>query len=448
MARRLGRDSGLFVRTQGGALAALVCAASVCPTPATAAPMHVARMDGLRGDPVDTGPFAFWWNPAALARPGRALGLHGLFAMRAASYDRDAALNDVAPDEAAANAGLATIDTAGVIPALGFRQGFADVGPFDLGFGLGFFVPFAGVADWARHPDAPAEHPGAYDGPQRWATIHSRLVFLAGSVGFGAAHRASGVSLGIAPTLYYGELATTRARNVDRSDDLVDVTGELKEGRIVFEADDIRVGFNVGLRWDASPDLGFALTWHQVPEFVMDGRAKVAYGTADPFSIGAELAFPLPDLFRAGASIGLPGGWVLRPFLEFARWSVMERQVAVSKGEGQPLIEIERDFDDVWGFRLRCDTPRWRGWGATFGGGFETAATPTSTHEPGLAEGESVEAMLGLDYTFEAGVRVSLSTTLQTFFARDVSDSIQKPTTNGRYTDDRVFSTLDVEVPF
>lgn len=414
---------------------------------AGAAPLHVARMDGLRGDPVDTGPFALYWNPAALAQPGLSLGLHGLLAMRRASYDRDAELNDVAPDEAAANAGEATISTAGLIPALALRQGFAEVGPVDIGYGLGFFVPFAGVADWARHPEAPAEHPGAYDGPQRWATIQSRLLFLAGSAGVGVAHRPTGLSVGVAPTLYFGSLETTRARNVDRSDDLLDVSGHIKEGRILFEGDDIRLGVNLGLRWDAGETLSFAYTWHEVPEFVMKGEAQVAYGTADPFDIQANLAFPLPDYHRLGASIGL-GGFTLRPYVEFARWSVMKRQVAVSDLDGQPLIEIERAFDDVWGFRLRCDTPTWAGWGATFGAGYETAATPEKTHEPGLAEGEGVEASVGLDYTLAGGTRFALAATLQTFFARNVTDSIQKPTTNGRYTDDRIFSTLDVEVPF
>lgn len=415
-------------------------------TGAGAAPLHVARMDGLRGDPVDTGPFAIYWNPASLAEPGVSLGLHGLLAMRRASYDRDAALNDVAPDEAAANAGRATISTAGLIPAVGFHQGFAEVGPLDVGYGLGFFVPFAGVADWARHPEAAAVTPGAYDGPQRWATIQSRLLFLAASAGVGVAHRPSGLSVGAAPTVYFGSLETTRARNVDRTDDLQDVSGHLKEGRILFEGEDIRMGVNVGLRWDASQTLGFAYTWHEVPEFVMKGKAKVAYGTAEPFDIKANLAMPLPDFHRIGATLGV-GGFTLRPTVEFARWSVMKRQVALSDG-GQSLIEIERQFDDVWGLRLRCDTPSWAGLGATFGGGYETAATPEKTHEPGLAEGSNAEASVGLDYTLSSGTRFAVGVTIQTLFARDVDDSIQKPTTNGRYTDDRVFSTLDVEVPF
>lgn len=430
-----------------GLVSASFVGALLTASAAAAAPLHIARMDGLRGDPVDRGPFALYWNPAGLAQPGMSLGVHGLYAMRRASYDRDAELNDVAPEEAAANAGEATIDTAGLVPALSFRQGFADVGPVDLGYGVGFFVPFAGVANWARHPEADAATPGAYDGPQRWATIHSRLAFLAASAGVGAAHKPSGLSLGVAPTVYFGSLATTRARNVDRTDDLTDVSGHLKEGRIVFEGDDIQVGVNVGLRWDASETFSLAYTWHEIPEFEMRGQANVAYGTADPFEIKANLAFPLPDFHRVGASIGV-GGFTLRPYVEFAQWSVMQRQVAVSDGDGQSLIEIERQFDDVWGFRLRCDTPSWNGLRGTFGGGFDTAATPEKTHEPGLAEGESVEASVGLDYTLSGGTRFAVAVNLQTLFAREVENSIQKPTTNGRYTDDRLFTTFDVEVPF
>lgn len=431
------------------ALPALAFASLLGARSAAAAPLHVAHMDGLRGDPLDTGAFALYWNPAGLAVPGMALGVHGTLAVRHATYDRDAALNDVAPDEAAANAGLATINTAGAIPALAFRHGLKGLlgEDVDLGYGAGVYIPFAGVADWARHPEAPAEVPGAYDGPQRWATIHSRFLVVAASAGVAAAHRPTGLSLGVAPVVYMASLSTLRARDVDRTDDLVDAAGHLKEGRILFEGDDVRLGVDVGLRWDASPAFGLAATYHAVPQFQLSGQGHVAYGTAEPFTLGATLPFPLPDFVRLAARVEV-GGFTLRPTLEWADWSVMQRQVARAHEGDTRLIEIERSFADVFGARLRCDSPLLGPLRLTGGFGYDTAPTPTRTHEPGLAEGTGLTAELGVEHVTAAGTRLALGVSGVHFFERTVRDSIQKPTTNGTYTDDRLFATLDVGVAF
>ncbi len=414
---------------------------------AAAAPLHVAHMDGLHGDPVDTGAFALYWNPAALAEPGMLLGANAFLALRTATYNRDAALNNVAPEEASANAGQASIHTAGLIPALAFRHGIEGVGGVvDVGYGVGFYIPFAGVANWERHPEAPNEYPGAYDGPQRWATIQSRFLVEAVSAGVAVAHRPTGLSLGVAPVLYFASLSTVRARDVDRTDDLLDADGHLKEGRIFFEASDIAVGVDVGLRWDWSKHGGVAVTWNEVPEFMLDGKSQVAYGTARPFTLPATLPFPLPDFVRVGGHFDL-GGYTLRPTVEWSQWSIMKRQVAHAKSGGTKLLEIERRFDDVIGARLRCDSPTWAGFQVTLGAGYDTAPTPTKTHEPGLAEAQGLTAELGVDYTLAGGTRFALGAQGQHFLDRNVKDSIQKPTTNGRYTDNRLFLTFDVGVP-
>ena len=425
-------------------------ALSLMTVTALASPLNLARMDGLRGDPVHDGAFALYWNPAAVARPGPSFGLHLQGLHREATYDRVAAWNDVSPDEAAVNAGRAHVRGLGVVPALAFGYGWA-FGEFDAGVAAGWYLPLAGVANWDKAPGAPADAPGAYDGPQRWATIQSRLMVQSASLALGGRHRPTGLSVGLAPVLHLGSLSTVRARNVDRTDDLVDIEGNPKEGRLLFESSDVAFGYIAGLRWDIPPallstPLSLGVTWQVVPDLMLDGTARIAYGTAEPFTLSARLPFPLADTLRAGAALGLSQRVTLRPSFEWARWSVLGRQVAVANADDTPLLEIERDFSDALGARLRgevrvTDTVTLLG-----GGGWDFGPTPSRTHEPGLAEGDAWEAAAGARVALNERVALSTSLIWHQFLDRTVRDSVQQPTMNGVYTDHRRYLTLDLEV--
>jgi len=416
----------------------------------SAAPLNLARMDGLRGDPVNDGPFALYWNPAAVTRPGFSLGLHLQAVHREATYDRIAAWNDVPADEAEVNAGRSHVRGLGVIPALSVGHGWS-FGDFDAGIAGGWYLPLAGVADWDKRPDAPSEVPGAYDGVQRWATIYSRLVIQSIAVALGGRHRPSGLSIGLSPVLHLATLDTLRARNVDRTDDLVDIEGNPKEGRLLFESNDVAFGYIAGLRWEApasvlSVPLVIGLTWTDVPELTMDGTARIAYGTAEPFTLDARLPFPLADTLRLGVSVGLSRRVTLRPTFEWARWSVLDRQVALSNADDAPLLEIERAFSDAYTGKLRGDIVLTDALTLLVGGGFERGPTPTKTHEPGLAEGDNWEAGAGLRARLSERISLTSSFFWHHFPERTVRDSIQQPSVNGVYTDHRRYLTLDLEV--
>ena len=141
---------------------------------ARANPFYIARYDGLRGDAVYTGAYALYWNPAALARAGWDVAADGTFIARQATFDRDAGLNQVPANEAAANAGMAREHSASLVPSVMARYGRA-VGPVDLGFAIGGFVDVAGSAHWDQNKRAPSMYPGAIDGTQRWSTISTRI---------------------------------------------------------------------------------------------------------------------------------------------------------------------------------------------------------------------------------------------------------------------------------
>ncbi|MCA9539146.1 MAG: outer membrane protein transport protein [Myxococcales bacterium] len=424
-------------------LAALVV---LLTTPAAANPFFIGRFDGLRGDPVDTGAFALYWNPAALARPGLSAQVHVLGVDRQASYDRVAAWNGVSEEDAAVNAGRNETGALGVVPALAGRYGLT-LGPIDLGFGAGAYITRAGATNWKRPLDAPAEHPGALDGPQRWATINTSLVMLSGSAGLAVRYRPLGVSLGVAPVYNAVTLDTLRARNPDKTERLVDERGDLAEGRILLEdGEGTGLTWILGLRVEPMDGLALGLTWHTEADYRLEGNAFITFGTADEGVERSVFNLPVAQTVRLGAAIALTEALTLRPSVVWNQWSVMTEQIARNKRNGETLLELARDFDDTWMGRLRADYALVPGLALHAGLGYETAATPEHTFEPGLAESESVEMGVGATVELTAELSLSASFIWQQFADVTVRDSVQQPTTNGRYTDARQYATLDLEV--
>ena len=107
---------------------------------------------------------------------------------------------------------------------------------------------------------------------------------------------------------------------------------------------------------------------------------------------------------------------------------------------------IERRFQDTLATRLRSDFKVLEDITLHAGFEYETAATPTKTHEPGLAESESVQ--LGVGGTFRLSERLALTSSFiwHQFADVRVEDSIQAPTQNGDYTDRRLYLTVDLEI--
>ena len=413
---------------------------------AHASPALLTRFGGLGGDATYEGAFSVYWNPAALARPGWDLGLTGQLIMRQASYDRLAASNHVRPEWQAANAGLATSDTQAVLPGLAGGGG-PRVGDLDVGGGGGFLVVHAGAVRFDQNAAAPAAFPGALDGPQRWSTIRSQFYVLEPTFGAAVRHRPTGLALGATATVAYAKLRTGRARNLDQTDDLTDAFGQLKDGRVYFEGSDTTVVWSAGLRWSGAGRSAAGLTYHRGPKLDLKGDADVAFGLQPPSHTAGHLNFPIADVVRAAGALGLGacGCVTLRPSIEYAHWSVLRDQVAVTP-TGAEILAIRREFDDTVALRVRADLrvhPRLL---ASAGAGYESAPTPSRNFEPGFAESGSVEGGVGATLELHENLRLVASFAIQRLFDRTVTDSQQKPTQNGRYEDLREFVTLDLEV--
>ncbi len=432
------------MRATSWAVAAAIVSGAVT---AQANPFFIGRYGGLREGPTDTGPFSLYWNPAGLAVPGGRVGLHLQGLMRHATYDRPAEANDVPPELEAVNAGKATASSGGVVPAITGGYGFEIADDFVLGLGAGFFVARAGVVAWDEDLAAPEQHPGAVDGPQRWAAINTSLLILSPSVGVGFAHRPTGLSVGLAPVFNIVSLSTVRARNPDRSERLFDQGGTLAEGRILLDdGEDFGVTLTAGMRWQPDDDLAFAFSWVGGRDYDLRGTGFVTFGVAPETTADARIPLQVPHTFRLGADVAATDWLVVRPLAEYSNWSVMDRQVVTNVDNGEALIIIERDFQDTLAAKVRFDFIVSDRWVLQLGGGYETGATPPQTHEPGLAEGDSWHAAAGFTVDLTEQLKLTASYWWHQFHEVEVTDSIQEPTVNGTYTDRRQYVTVDLEV--
>jgi len=415
-------------------------------TAASANPFFIGRYQGLRGDPMDRSAFSIFYNPAGLAEDGGKMHLHLMWVNRQATYDRVAEWNGESADGAAANAGPNETGAAGVAPALAGAWG-TSFGDFTLGLAGAFYVARAGATNWRPAYSAPAEYPGAIDGPNRWSTINTSMLIYSPSAALAVAHRPTGLSLGVAPVYNIATLDTVKARTPDGTTRLVDERGQIAEGRILLEdGSGEELTWVIGLRWDVSDDLAFGLTWRTEADLQLEGDAYITFGTADESVERSIFNLPVAQTVHGGARVALTDTLALRPSVIWHQWSVMDRQVALNVRNGEQLMDLARDFDDTWHVLLRAD---WRvdPVVTVHGGlGYETAATPEQTFEPGLAESASYEFAAGVTLDLNESLSLSSSFFWQQFEDVTVRNSVQKPTTNGIYTDARQYLTFDVEV--
>lgn len=422
----------------------------VLPGAALANPFSSARYRGLMGTSVDVSGWATYWNPAALPQLDEVrISIHAGGVMRQADYDRYVEENGETEETAPFNAGVGMTRARGVVPSISGGAGFNVSEDFNIGVGAAFYIARAGLSNWTRTPGADVEHPGALDGPARWGTISTEMVILSPALAFGLQHKPTGLSIGGGPVYNIVSLDLTKARNLDKTTTLRDDNGRLVEGRILLEDGKAQtLTWVVGARWDVDEELAFAFTWHQGANHQVEGDSYIQFGTAEETSTRAGFPLQVADHFRLGAQMRTTDWLTMRTEVEYANWSRMDRQDAINIADPERpvLMEIERDFENTLAGRVRGDFLISERVQLHLGFEFETGATPTKTHEPGLAESDNWQA--GIGATIELTKHLDLTTHFiwHQYADVEVLDSIQEPTMNGYYTDQRQYLTVDLEV--
>lgn len=395
-------------------IVAVVAALAASAGPAAAGGFLVARFGAEHGHVTTDNPTALYYNPGALTLlGGTRLYIDGTFAWRNAVFDRDPAAIDnpleageraagTPADLIAANSGEATISAFVVAPFIG---AVSDLGVEGLALGIGFYVPFGGGATWDQ-AEAIEGHPGAVDGPQRWWAIAGsvRTSYLTAA----AAYRVPDLrlSIGFAFNLTYSIVHTTRARNASGHDHMVDINGNLQEGRALVDASGWEPALGIGLLYEAMPDrLWVGLSYQSQPNFgssELDGEALIVQALATPQTSRVKLFHEYPDVWRLGLR------W--RPTLQseirlegtIQNWSVLDTQCVIDIDTGQKcdgstavVALLPRYWEDTIGIRLGASYWPSDDIEAVFGLGFDESAVPDHTLEPGLYDADKITATVG-----------------------------------------------------
>ena len=416
------------------------------PVPGIANPFFVGRFDGMQAGALNQGAFATYWNPAGLGRDGTRLNFHVLAVNRHATFDRYAEENNVPDEFRLANAGENQTGAFGLVPAIAVSHGLK-LNDFELGLGLAWFIDRAGKTNWRKNLAAPAEFPGAVDGPQRWATVNTNLLILSTALGVGIKYRPLNLSVGATPIFNHTQLSTVRARNPDGSDSLVDESGGIAEGRILFEDGEASaIGWVAGLQWQPSPGWGLGISWHSEIQYDVKGQVHLTFARADESHARANFNLPVPQSVRIEGSLRVDEQLTLRPQVAWSQWSLFEVQEAINSDNGEVLLSQAREFNDVTSYRLAADLTLSKNVVMHLLGQYEHGATPIRTFEPGLAESDNWEVGLGSSIRLSERFMLSVSFTWKQFKDVEVRNSIQEPTMNGYYTDNRQYGTVDLEV--
>jgi long-subunit fatty acid transport protein len=414
------------------------------PQKVQANPFFVGRFNGLLGGPLDQSPYALYWNPANLDTPKSHLNLYLGGISRQAIYNRTLP-PDTDPEIAAINGGESTTSALGVVPSLLFQTGWALDKDYRFGIGGGFYVSRAGTANWNRRPDQDAQYPGGYDGAQRWSALSTSMALLNWALGFSMGM--GPFSIGVAGNYVQTTLSTTKASNLDKSDAIFTPDGDLKEGRIwLDQAKGEAFHLNAGLRFDYHP-FQIAFAWRQNVTYNLIGTAHILSALAETKE-RAKVPLQVAGNYHLTMAYFLTKTLRLRGEYEFMEWSIMDEQEISNATTKAQLMVLDRQFNDTQAYRLRLDWTYSPAVSFHTGLSYEEAATPIEYHEAGLAENDQVEVGVGATWALSSSLSLHSTFFWQHFMDRTVTQSLQKPQTNGSYTDQRQYLIFNLDWTF
>jgi long-chain fatty acid transport protein len=452
------------------ALAGLTLATSVVASrPAAASGFAAARFGGEHGNVTATNPTALYYNPAGIAfsPEGVTLFVDGTLALRHATWEHAPAATDM-PEPAGAEG--ATFGKARLFNVFGGPMfgGTARLGRLTVG--AAFLVPFGGRAHWGTN-DRFKNDPMfalAADGVQRWHGIEGALTFMYFTAG--AAYRLGRVSVGVTGNFIHSSIESTQAKTPVGNGD-PDVT---REGRASLNVTGNHGSFGAGIMIEAiEARLWLGAGYQSQPALgamVLKGTLRTTYADgATVFDVGFHQA--LPDSVRVGARWRVTPRVELRMSGELTRWSVMQSQCVGFVGQpclvdttgadatplGTTIQNLRRRWKDTVGVRAGAS-----GWVRPalelFGGvGFETAAVPDETMDPGLADADNLAGALGARLRAAPTFFIAASYTHIQYFDRDntgksrLADAMpptRLPDGGGKYTQWVGLFNVNVEKQF
>lgn len=479
--------------------AAVFLAAWSTSRDAGAAGFASAHFGGEQGSVVATNPTSLYYNPAGMGfSEGIHLYLDGEIALRSATWTTTAPTptSSEQPNSQYGNSGKAALFNVFAGPAMGMTIQLGD----HLVVGGGLFVPFGGRVHFGTNSSVQTSAANAYipsttdpnvtvanpnfanacsssthpvcplaaNGVQRWHITTASLTFLYATVG--AALRFGPLSIGGSGNFINSQISDSQSHTLNGAiDSTVENTAALNvEGNNGSYAAGAMLEIVPNHLWlagsyQAQPGLGpqmlkGSLNYNQGAPPYYPGTGSTSYNV--------DFHESLPDIARAGIRAKFGDSFELRAFGDFTRWSLLTNQCinnanygtdcltyGAGGGANKPLggdatakgsviTNIPRYWKNTYSARL----------GASYwvkpeievfaGVGYETAATPDATLEPGAMDANNILASLGGRFLIANGFYFAASYTQLQFQNRTVSDSTlatyalpsQQQSGNGSYT--------------
>jgi len=456
------------------ALSAAALAVPLVPSTAHATGFLADQFGADHGNPAMGNAYSVYFNPAAMAgMKGSDLTLDGFVAARSLSYNRSqSALSPTCgaasatcttasdPTYVAANTGQATLFNVLASPFLGLAT---DFGGSKWHLGVAGYVPFGGQVSWDKvsalqnYPGAP----GAYDGPQRWASISTNIASLYGTVALAYRIESAHLGIGISASVIDSSVQDTRAHNANGSDDVIE-NGKIVEGRTNLNVSGVQAGAAAGLYWEPVPSLHLGASYTSQPGFGtmrLSGTFKF-YDPGTPIAPkSVDLLQAYPDVVRLGATWRVAPDTELRLDGSYQRWSVFNQQCIVPSGQscnlgpnGGPasnasvtntvVQNVPRNFQDT--VKVRLGVAYWvlPTTEIFASGSVETSPVSPAYEDPLIFDSTHLAGTLGLRHGFTKHIYAMASYTYTYLLPVTVTNSAyntyaapsKTPSENGQYS--------------
>ena len=458
-------------------VAGAVCVAAVASAcDAGASGFATQHFGGEQGNVLTSNPTSLYYNPAGMAfSEGIHLYLDGNIAIRHATWSHVAAqpLPGDPPESQAGNTGTAHLLNVFGGPTM---AGTMKIG--NLALGAGLFVPFGGRVHWGASDNTDLQLPLTAGGVQRWHMIDASLTFI--QISAGAAYKFGPLSIGVVGNAINSQITESQGKSltgfvdstIENSANL-DATGWNGSFGAGAMLEPWKDHLWIGASYQAQPGLG-PQTLHGT--FTFKSGPAPFYAQNGTLVDNIHFHESLPDIWRGGIRVRPVSDFELRFFGDWTRWSKLKSQCIDLVGAVNPgdLCQVFANGKDATPkFSVVTNIPR--NWKDTYGGhvgasywvkpeielfagaGYETAASPDATMEPGAMDANNIQMSLGGRFLIANYFYFGLGYTQIQFLNRTVTDSqlavangvaVQQPTFqqdgNGTYT--QWIGVVDVNV--
>jgi long-chain fatty acid transport protein len=252
--------------------------------------------------------------------------------------------------------------------------------------GLGFYAPFGLSTEWndTATPYLGALFPYATKNTETYTTLNPVFAWR------------------LTDTLSIGGGLTFNRLKVDLNRGLL-YSGIPYYGNFRFNADGTDIGYNLGLRWQPSPQHAFGLSYQARTNFGVSGNTTILNVPLFPGSIyqptmaehAASADFAFPEVLIAGYSYRPNPDWNLEADIDWTNWTCL-KTVTISQASGPVLLPFNWKascFYELGVTRYLAD-----GWQVSAGYTYSENSVPDATFNPAVPDANRHFLNAGVGY--------------------------------------------------